>query len=381
MAKRLVIFIISLVIWVFISGCPSVEPELAEPPEVETVKLEPAEVEPEQIEPDKTVPILVEPDKVESVEPEPNDIEVGKAEPNEPEPPLTEPDEAKPEPNEVELTGVEPNNVEPDKVEPNEPKTKPATSFHDKCAEILKNFVDYKGMVNYNRLRGKRLELTALLNEFNNLDPNEYESWSKEDKIAFWINAYNLQKLKVVTDNYPIEPSSRILIILFRGTNSIRHIEGKITGHKFLVMDEEFTFARVEKRFFRDEFDDPRVFFAISSACLSSPPLRNEPYYGYKLNEQLDDQTKKFLSRPLAFRVERDNQRVYLSALFQLSSYGKEFVKKFAIDRKFKDHPPATRAVLNFITNYVSKQDASFLEVGNYTIKYIPYDWTINDGS
>lgn len=391
MAKRLVVFIISLVISVFISGCPSVEPELTEPPEVETVKLESAEVEPERIERDKIVPIQVEPDKIEPVyvdaneikpveaepaEPEPNDTKPGKSEPDEPELP-----KAEPEPNEVELISVEPNKVEPDKVEPNEPKLWPATYFHDKCAEILKSFVDDKGMVDYKALRGKRHELRALLDEFDNLDSNEYESWPKEDKIAFWLNAYNLQKLKVVTDNYPIKPSSGILIIFYRGTSSIRHIWGKITGHKFLVMDEEFTFARIEKRFFSKEFDDPRIFLAISDACLSSPPLRNEPYYGHKLSEQLEDQTKRFLSSPLTFRIDRDNQKVYLSALFQLSSYGKEFVKKFAIDRKFKEQPPATRAVLNFITNYVSKQDVSFLEVGNYTIKYIPYDWTINDGS
>jgi hypothetical protein len=146
-------------------------------------------------------------------------------------------------------------------------------------------------------------------------------------------------------------------------------------------MDEEFTFAAIEKRFFRGEFDDPRVFLALSSACVSSPPLRNEPYSGRRLDEQLDDQTRKFLAGPLALRIDREKGKVYLSALFQLSSYGKEFAEKFAIDRKFKDHPPATRAVLNFISNYVSKQDVSFLEVGNYNIEFMTYDWTINDGS
>jgi len=273
-------------------------------------------------------------------------------------------------PNDVSPAAVEPNNVGPDR----------ATSFHAKCAEILKEFVDDKGMVDYKGLRRKRLELSALLNQFDSLDPDEYKSWPKEDKIAFWINAYNLQKLKVVADNYPIEPSSRILTIYW-GPSSIRHLEQKMTRHKFLVMDEEFTFAGVEKRFFRGEFDDPRIFFALSNACVSSPPLRNEPYCGRKLNEQLDDQTRKFLAGPLAFRIDREKQKVYLSALFQLSSYGKEFAEKFAIDRKFKDHPPVTRAVLNFISNYVSKQDVSFLEVGNYTIEYMTYDWTINDGS
>jgi len=273
-----------------------------------------------------------------------------------------------------------PNDVSPAAVEPNNVGTDQASLFHAQCAEILKEFVDDKGMVDYKGLRRKRLELRALLNQFDSLDPNEYKSWPRADKIAFWINAYNLQKLKVVTDNYPIEPSSRILTIYW-GPSSIRHLEQKMTRHKFLVMDEEFTFAGVEKRFFRGEFDDPRVFFALSSACVSSPPLRNEPYYGRRLDEQLDDQTRKSLAGPLAFRIDRQKQKVYLSALFQLSSYGKEFAEKFAIDRKFKDHPPVTRAVLNFISNYVSKQDVSFLEAGNYTIEYMTYDWTINDGS
>jgi hypothetical protein len=280
----------------------------------------------------------------------------------------------------LEQTRSEPNDVPPAAVEPNNVGTDRASSFHAQCAGILQEFVNDKGMVDYKGLRRKRLELRAALNQFDNLDPNEYKSWAKEDRIAFWINAYNLQKLKVVADNYPIEPSSRILTIYW-GPSSIRHIEQKMSRHKFLVMDEEFTFAGVEKRFFRGEFDDPRVFLALSNACVSSPPLRNEPYCGRKLDEQLDDQTRKFLAGPLAFRIDRDKRKVYLSALFQLSSYGKEFAEKFAIDRKFKDHPPATRAVLNFISNYVSRQDVSFLEVGNYTIEYMTYDWTINDGS
>jgi hypothetical protein len=417
MAKSLVALIILPAVLVFIGGCPPVEPELAEPPEVEAVKAEPADVEPAQVEPSAVAPVQAEPDRVEPVhvepaeiepnelelaEPEPNDVEPGRAEPNEPELPQAELDEpgpddiqpeavepnepkqdavppAEPEPNEVEPTGVEPNNVEPVEVEPNELDPEPAASFYDKCAGILKNFVDGKGMVEYKALRGKRYELRALLEEFSKLDPSEYKSWPREDKIAFWINTYNLQKLKVVTDNYPIK-SSRILRVWW-GPTDLRHIEEKITRHKFLVMDEEFTFAAIEKRFFRGEFDEPRIFLAISDACLSSPPLRNEPYYGHKLNKQLDDQAKRFLSSPLALRIDRAKQRVYLSAIFQAGRYGGEFVDKFGMDKKFKDHEPVTRAVLNFITNYISESDVSFLEVGNYSVKHMAYNWTINDGS
>ncbi|MHC4485028.1 MAG: DUF547 domain-containing protein [Planctomycetota bacterium] len=259
------------------------------------------------------------------------------------------------EPNDVQARPDEVVPAEPDKVEP-----PPAASFHDKCAEVLKNFVNAQGMVDYKTLRRKRLDLKALLDEFDNLDPNEYSSWPKADKIAFWISRF-------------------LRIFPGWGPKSILHIKGIWTDHKFLVMDEEFTLAEIEKRFFRKEFADSRIFFALNRASLSGPPLRNEPYYGEKLNKQLEDQVKRFLSSPHAFRIDKAKQRVYLSALFQKTEYGQEFISKYGIDKKFKDQQPATRAVLNFITNYVSGPVVSFLEVGNYSVQYIRYDWTIND--
>jgi hypothetical protein len=339
MAKSLVVFMILMVTPVFICGCASEEPKSVETSEADNPEPGPSGTEPNQF--------------------DQNQVQAGKVVPLQ----------------------VEPDIVEIIKAQPKVLKSELAASFHDKCADILKEFVHDNGMVDYQGLRRKRLELRAVLREFDKLERSEYESWPREDKIAFWINVYNLQKLSIITDNYPIKPSSRILTIFYRGTNNIRHIEEKIARHKFLVMDEEFTFAAIEKLYFRGEFDDPRIFFAISSGCLSSPPLRNEPYYGRNLNEQLDEQTRRFLSSPLAFSIDREKEKVYLSALFQSSWYGREFIRKFAIDRKFKDQPAETRAVLNFITNYISKEDVTFLETGNYTIKYMTYDWTINDGS
>jgi len=374
MAKRLVVFITSLMVLVFIAGCPPRESEPVEPSKSGILKPEPAKPEPNE-----TKPVGFELVEVTPAPSEPNQVD-----PDEVEPVYIKPDEITPEkvesvesePNEVEQARAEPNNVEP-----NEPKLRPTVSFHDKFAEVLKTFVDDKGMVDYKTLRRKRLDIKALLQEFDNLDPNEYRTWPKEDKIAFWLNAYNTQMLNIITENYPIRSSRILRLYPGWGPNSILHIKGIWRDYKFLVMDEEFTLAEVDRRFFRKEFDDPRIFFAISRASLSSPPLRNEPYYGYKLNGQLDDQVKRFLSSPMAFRTDKEKQRVYLSSLFQSSSYGKEFISKFAIDKKFKDHDPATRAVLNFITNYVSRDKVSFLEVGKYSVKFMKYDWTINDGS
>ncbi|UCF43665.1 MAG: DUF547 domain-containing protein [Planctomycetota bacterium] len=282
---------------------------------------------------------------------------------------------AKPKPAETQT--VEQTTVEPPKPQPIEPKPDPAVAFHDKCADILTSYVNDSGMVDYKNLKYKKVKLKKLLDEFDNLDPNRYNAWPREDKIAFWINAYNTQMLNIIVENYPIE-SSRILR-LFWPPNSIRHIKGIWSNHKFIVMDEEFTLIRLEHRFFRKEFDEPRVFFALCNASLSSPPLRNQPYYGHKLNQQLDDQVKRFLSSPSALEIDQNAKVVRLSAVLQPTWFGSEFISKYGIDKKFKDHPPAVRAVLNLITNYISKQDVRFLETENYTIEYIKYDWTLNE--
>ncbi len=347
------VFVTSLIVLPFIIGCPPVKPE---PPKLESPRVE---------------PLKAEPNEVEIPEAEPNEVEIPDVEPNEVKIPEVEP-------NEVNIPGVEPN-----KVEPNEVKPSPKVSFHDKCADILTNFVNDKGMVNYKMLKRNRPKLKKILDEFAKLDPNEYNSWPKEDKIAFWVNAYNMNMLKIIVNNYPIK-SSRWERIFRWPPSSVRYIDkdiGGISKQKFIVKNEEFTLRGIERRFFREKFDEPRVFFTLFRATLSSPPLRNEPYYGYKLDKQLDDQTKKFLSSNRAFKIDRKKQRVYLSAILQPTWFGKEFGSKYATGKKFKDQPPIIRAILNFITNYISEQDTFFLERQNYSVKYIGYDWRLNDGS
>ena len=395
MTKQLVVFITSLTVLVFIAGCPPVKPEPAKPTQLEPTEAEPNEVEPAKTEPNEAEPVKTEPNEVEPAKTEPNEIEPTEAEPNEIEPAKTEPNEVEPsevepneaeptkaEPNELEPTKPEPNEVEPIKVEPNEVKPRPKVTFHDKCAGILNSFVDDKGMVNYRKLKQKKSKLKQLLDEFAKLSRNEYDSWPKEDKIAFWINAYNIKMLKIIVDNYPIE-SSRILRVLW-GPDSRRHINKRIGGinnQKFYVMEEEFTLQKVEDRFFRKEFDEPRVFFALCYATLSSPPLRNEPYRGTKLSQQLDDQAKKFLSNPLAFKINKKKRIVHLSYILQPTWFGREFIQKYGTNKKFKDQQPAVRAVLNCLTNYISEQDTNYLKVENYSIQYMRPNWRLNDSS
>jgi len=253
-----------------------------------------------------------------------------------------------------------------------------ATEFHSKFSDFFDEYVTEAGLVDYDTLRRRRLRLNRLLLTFDEIDRQRYESWPKEDKLAFWINTYNLKTLDIVVRNYPIE-ASRILTI-FWGPYSVRHLGDIWNDYRFVVMDEQFTLAEVERRFFREEFDDPRVFFALTRATMASPPLRNEPYFGYRLDEQLEDQAQRFFDSDYGFRIDRENSTVYISTILQpiRTWYGLEFEDHYATDLLFKDKEPPVRALLNFITNYISPSEVNYLQTANYNVRYIPYDWTLN---
>jgi hypothetical protein len=253
------------------------------------------------------------------------------------------------------------------------------TAFYQGYAEILKKYVRTDGRVDYDSLRRKRLQIRELLALADELDPNAYRSWTEDKQLALWINVYNLKMLEIIARNYPIESSWWLRLTW--PPSDIRHIGEIWSKYRFIVMDEEFTLDAVERHFFHQVFGDPRVFLAITYASRSSPPLRRVPYRGADLDRQLDEQARRFLNGGRGVRIDRDKGVVYLSALFKPAWRGKEFVARYGTDKKFKDHPPETRAVLSFITRYLSPEDVYFLEVENYTLQYMNFDWRLNDGS
>jgi hypothetical protein len=261
---------------------------------------------------------------------------------------------------------------------PAEPNDAAATVFRE-YGEILKTYVHEDGRVDYGALRRRRLNLKPLLMKLGELDPNAYQRWSQEKKLAFWINAYNLKMLDIVSRNYPIQSSWWLRLTW--PPDDIRHISGIWTDFKLVVMDEEFTLGEIEHRLFQKTFGDPRVYLVLTYASQSSPVLRRRPYQAENLDPSLDEQVRRFLSSPQGLQIDRRNGVVRLSALFKPTWWGKEFVHHYGTDKKFKTCDPETRAVLNFITGYLSRDDVYFLEVENYTIEYVNFDWRLNDTS
>jgi len=246
---------------------------------------------------------------------------------------------------------------------------------YEKYSEVLKTYVDGKSKVSYRELKEHKKEMKVFLDELKKLESEDFQTWSDEEKIALWINAYNVFTLKAILDHYPLKESS------FRTRkyprNSIRQISGVWDKIKFPVMGKEITLDHIEHKILRREFQEPRIHMALVCAASGCPPLRQEPYKAEMLNEQLDDQTQRFLSSDKNFSIDKKQRLVYLSSIFKW--YGKDFIESYKPAIGFKGYRRQERAVLNFISLYLQEEDRKFLEQGSYSIKYLNYDWTLNE--
>ena len=359
---------------------PTAEDEIATPAAVETAEIDAGfETPAEKPDPDEAA-VAAQPSQVDVNEPvaaepsEPNDVQA-----------IEPKDVRSVEPNDV--TAVEPDGAVAIPGEPDDTTTEPREAdeetftapFYREYAKILKTYVLENGLVDYSTLDRRRLDLKAILMDLDELDPNVYQGWSNDEKLAFWINAYNLKMLDIITRNYPIRSSWWLRLTW--PPSDIRHIKDIWTGYKFIVMDEEFTLDAVERRFFREMFDDPRAYLAITYASRSSPSLRRTPYRGEGIDRQLDQHVKGFLDGPQGIEIDRRDRVVRLPALFKPSWRGKEFVSRYGTDKKFKNRDSETRAVLSFLARYLPAEEVYFLEVENYRIEYRNFDWRLNDTS
>jgi hypothetical protein len=242
-------------------------------------------------------------------------------------------------------------------------------------AKALEQYVDEQGMVDYRGLKNNRGPLDAYVRELAGLQRAEYEDWTDPQKIAFWINAYNGLTLRVIIDNYPIQPTFPARLRF--PNNSIRQIRGVWDGIEFSVMGREMTLDDIEHEVLRKEFDEPRIHLALVCAAMGCPPLLNEPYRAEKLGEQFADRTRLFLQNAEKFRIDRQKDRVQLSPIFDW--FGKDFIGQYGTDTRFRGHGRKERAVLNYLSRFLDERDRAYLENGDYKVKYLDYDWSLNE--
>ena len=232
--------------------------------------------------------------------------------------------------------------------------------YHEYAA-LLSEFVDENGLVDYRGLKQNRSSLDDFSFSLERVGSDSYAGWNREEQIALWINAYNALTLKTIVDHYPIESS--FLTSLHFPKNSIRQISG--------VWDQ------IKHRILRQRFKEPRLRMALASAAMGSPPLRREPFIAARLDAQLDDQCRRFLGHPERLWIDKEKCLVFLSSTFK--SYREDFLDTHATERKLSDDQRVERATLDFVADYLTPSDRAYLETGDYKVRYLEHDWSLNE--
>ena len=212
------------------------------------------------------------------------------------------------------------------------------------------------GLVDYSAVAEREGQLDVYLDALERFGPRTTPEQfpTPESELAYYLNAYNAFMLKRWVDAGAADaaPSKDVNRLWFVTD------QWKLDGRS-LTMDS------LEQRVIREDFDDPRIHFALVCGAQSCPPLLDEPFDGEQLDQQLDSLGRRWMQQPDGLRVS-DEGRVYMSKIFDW--YAEDF--------------DATGGLAGVIRKYVSDDDPRkrrALEAArNGDIRFLDYDWSIN---
>jgi hypothetical protein len=226
------------------------------------------------------------------------------------------------------------------------------------------------GDVYYRALKAERARLDGYVNQ---LATTAIDKAPREERLAFWLNAYNALVLKTVVDHYPIQGRSAEY-----PAKSIRQIPGAFERLPHRVAGKTLTLDQIEQTVL-PEFQDPRVYFALGRGAAGSGRLRSEAFVAARIEEQLADVAAECVTRAQCLRIDRDGGKVNVSSIFSWRE--KEFVAAYAdkAPAAFASRSPIERAIVAFVYPKLLPAEKDFLARNTFQVAYTPFDWTLND--
>jgi len=228
------------------------------------------------------------------------------------------------------------------------------------------------GLVYYRALRGSRGRLDRYIASLN-VPAATYQSWGREDQMAFWLNAYNAFVLQTVINHYPIGGGSAAY-----PAKSIRQIPGAFDRISHRAAGRSVTLDAIEKTIL-PEFKEPRLYLALGRGALGSGRLRSEAYSGDRLPQQLDEMGTEFVSEQTMLKIDRVAGQVWLTSI--LSWREADFVAAYdkGAEGPFARRSPIERAALAFISAQLLPLEKDLLQKNEFKVSFLPFDWRLND--
>ena len=213
---------------------------------------------------------------------------------------------------------------------------------HNTWNNLAKKYVTATGKVNYKGMKAEINTISTYLKHLQHTAPKG--DWSKNEKLAYWINLYNASTVYLIASNYP--------------TSSITKLNGgKPWDKKFVKSgDKTYSLNDIENNIVRPRFKDPRIHAALNCAAVSCPKMMNEAFLPSKLSAQLDKQAKAWIND--SGRNKLTNNKVNVSQIFDW----------YKVDFK------AGGGVVAFINKYATTKVSNSAK-----ISYLEYNWALNE--
>jgi len=211
---------------------------------------------------------------------------------------------------------------------------------HTLWQELLQKHVSDKGNVNYKGFKSDRKLLNTYIDNLSKQTPQD--SWSKQEKLSYWINAYNALTVDLILRFYPVK--------------SIKDIKDPWDQRFWKLGAKWYNLNDIEHKILR-KMDEPRIHFAIVCASFSCPKLQNIAFIPEKLDDQLTLATKSFLRDPLRNNIGANT--------LELSKIFKWFSKDFKVN---------DGTLIDFLNTY---SDIKISPKAKQRFKV--YNWSLNE--
>ena len=243
-------------------------------------------------------------------------------------------------------------------------------------ALLKKNIVVVQGgktsQARYAGFKQEEAALKTYTESLSKVTEAEFKAFSKTQQMVFLINAYNALTVQLILTKYP-------------DLKSIKDLGGAFSSpwkQKFFkLMGNDSTLDQIEHEMLRKKgvYDEPRVHYAVNCASIGCPALREEAFTADKLDAQLEEQARRFLSDRSRNRYNAQNESLEVSKIFDW------FKEDWQSGYKGigKDQSPVTSRE-QFFGKYAAllsdkPDEQKLISEGKVSIRFLDYDWNLND--
>ncbi len=246
-----------------------------------------------------------------------------------------------------------------------------AEAIHRPLDQILDLYVR-DGLVYYRALQAERTRLDRYVSSLD-IPADTYAGWTREQQMAFWVNAYNVFTLQTVVNHYPVRGKSPQY-----PAGSIRQIPGAFDKLKHRAAGRSVTLDQIEKDVLPD-FKEPRLYLALGRGAVGSGRLRSEAFSGDRIDKQLAAVAADFLTQDQMMKIDRDAGTISVTPT--LSWRETDFVA--AYDKgpagPYAERSPIERAIIAFVAPRLLPLEKEFVQKNEFRVLFLPFDWRLND--